>query len=54
MRASGHVRSGSSTAICSWKGRYLWTGIELAVWVFLMVFVSPREWWSANDELRDE
>ena len=27
MRASGHVRSGRWTAICSWYGRYLWTGM---------------------------
>ena len=27
IRASGHVRSGRSTRICSWNGRYLWIGI---------------------------
>src|SRR5699024_5232241 len=27
MRREGQVRSGSSTRICSWKGRYLWIGM---------------------------
>jgi prepilin-type processing-associated H-X9-DG protein len=37
MRFDGHVRSGSSTRICSWNGRYLCTGMADGFWVFFMV-----------------
>ena len=32
MRRVGQVRSGSSTWICSWKGRYLWVGMPEGCW----------------------
>src|SRR5699024_11148280 len=32
MRRVGQVRSGSSTLICSWKGRYLCTGMPDGCW----------------------
>ena len=36
MTLVGHVRSGSSTAICSWNGRYLWIGMPEGCWVLFM------------------
>ncbi|WP_414172979.1 hypothetical protein [Clavibacter tessellarius] len=40
IRRAGQVRSGSSTVICSWNGRYLWIGIPLGVCVLFMVVSS--------------
>ncbi len=40
IRRAGQVRSGRSTAICSWNGRYLWMGIPLGVCVLFMVVSS--------------
>ncbi|CAD5999748.1 protein of unknown function [Agreia sp. COWG] len=56
---AGQLRSGSSTAICSWNGRYLWIGIADAVWLFFTIYSSSflalaGGEWSAIDELRDE
>src|SRR5690554_1912204 len=42
MRLDGHVRSGRSTTICSWKGRYRWIGIADGFCVFFMVLVLSR------------
>jgi hypothetical protein len=53
MRFVGQVRSGRSTAICSWYGRYLWIGMAEAAWLFLIVLFSSRVW-KANDKPRDE
>ena len=37
MTLSGQVRSGRSTTICSWKGRYLCTGMGLGFWWFFIM-----------------
>src|SRR5690606_4607197 len=55
IRFEGHVRSGRSTTICSWKGRYLCTGIADGFWVFFMMGASLRqEMCSGQHERRDE
>src|SRR5688572_20586363 len=55
MRFDGQVRSGRSTANCSWYGRYRCTGIGDGCWVFFMgVLFSLYGWVSADDELRSE
>jgi hypothetical protein len=55
MRLEGQVRSGRSTRICSWKGRYLWTGIEEGFWeFFMMVLLLRGNCAQAKHERRDE
>jgi hypothetical protein len=54
MRFDGQVRSGRSTVNCSWYGRYLWIGMPEGCCVFFMVSGSLAQWWSADNELRDE
>lgn len=54
IRASGHVRSGRCTAICSEYGRYLWTGMPEVFWVFFMMSLVSRQMRGADTKLRDE
>jgi hypothetical protein len=37
------VRSGRSTRICSWNGRYLWVGMPEGCCMFFMGFASLRQ-----------
>src|SRR3546814_11483252 len=41
IRVAGHVRSGRSTRICSWNGRYLCVGMPDGFWVFSMMMSLP-------------
>jgi hypothetical protein len=54
MRFVGHVRSGRSTAICSWNGTYLWIGIVLGFWLFFIVSFFRGSWNSGHEKRRDE